>query len=191
MIMLVPDNAGAGYHVSDVNTTTNVITIDDVGGFGTGVAATGSVAPWFPEVVDNGTIVHGRVGAVTFEGSSISVTDSSVTVDNGIQYIVDEKDGSDYPSFYETPGMRTVEASVGLYFREADVQYYERGVVAGQGESILPLGDTSGARCKIYLPNSVFDIPALDAADMIKMTTTLRGEASSPEVADEIVIVFD
>jgi len=187
----VDDNAGAGYHVSAVNTTTNVITIDDAGGFANGVAATGSVAPWFPTVVDNGTIVHGRVGAVTFEGNSISVTDSSVSIDNGIQYIVDEKDGSDYPSIYVAPGQRTVEATVGLYFREADVQYFERGINAGQGDSLLPLGTTSGSRCKIFLPNSVFDIPALDSGDLIKLSTTLRGEASSPEVADEIAIVFD
>jgi len=188
---VVDDNGGLGYHVSAINETTNVVTIDTAGGFAVGSAATGSLAPWFPVMVDNGTIVHGRMGSVGLNGANISVTDSSLTVNNNIQYIVDEKDGSDYPSIYETPDPRTVDSSVGLYFREADLQYMRTGVVAAQVPTTLPLGVTAGSKATFYLPNSSLDIPALDAANMIKLTTTIRGEASSPEIADDVVIVFD
>ena len=124
-------------------------------------------------------------------GSAISVTDSSVTIANNIQYIIDEKDGADYPSSYEVPGTRDVSSTVGLYFREADLAYYNQGVNAVNVPTIIPLGNLTNQRATIYLPNSVLDIPSLDVGDMVKLTTTLRGEANTPEVSDDIVIVFD
>jgi len=189
---VVDDNAGLGYLVSAVNATTNVLTISTAGGFVIGGAlATDSISPWFPAVVDAGTIVHGRIGSVSMAGSTIAVTDASVTIANNIQYIIDEKDGADYPSSYEVPGTRDVSSSVGLYFREADLSYFNQGVNANSVPTIIPLGTLANQRATIYLPNSVLDIPSLDAGTMVKLTTTLRGEAHTPEVSDDIVIVFD
>ena len=190
--IVVDDNAGAGYHVSNVDETTNTLTIDSAGGFDIG-DATGLefIGPWLPDSIESGTVVHGRQGAVSLDNATLSVTDSSITINNNISYVTDEKDGSDFASIVTTPGMREVSGSVSLYFRAADTKYFATGRDSLQAPVQINLGTAQNQRFAIYLPSSVFTIPTLDTGDMISLSTELRAEASNAEVPGEIVILGD
>lgn len=189
--VIVDDNGGLGYHVSQVDVATNTLTIDTAGGFVIGAAVGDEVTPWYPNVIESGTIVHGRQGAVTLDGATLSVTDSTITVTNNIQYIVDEKDGSDYASTVSSPGFREVSGSVALLFRAADARYFTIGKDSNQAIVRINLGTVASQRYSIYLPSAVFSIPTLDQAELISLSTEMRAEASNAEVAGEIAIVGD
>lgn len=188
---VIDDNGGVGYHVSAVDTLTKTITIDTVGGFTSGDAGTGNLAPWYPNVVESGTIVHGRQGTVSLNNAVLAVTDSTITVTNNIQYVIDEKDGSDFASVVSSPGLRTVDGTVAMYFRPADTRYYTVGKVSEQAPVRINLGTVANQRYSLFLPSAVFTIPTLDQAEMISLSTELRAEASNSEVAGEIIVIGD
>jgi len=149
------DNSGSGFKITAINYTTNTLTVDATPSV---LTAGTAVTPWIPDTgsVGAGYKVYGKLGYASREGvaSNLPILESTVTLNNNLEYPNDEKNNSLYPSEVFRPGKREVTAEFSAYYHEkyADFFYYQNEAELMTLE--IPLGSTSGKICTFNIPDS-------------------------------------
>jgi len=185
------DNGGAGFQVTGVNYTTNVLTISP--NLTTTQADEAVVAPWVPTQTELGDPLHGKPGIATLdEGSGAAnylITSFRMTLTNNVKYIDDEKSGDLFPATHLTPSFRDVAGTVEILFRQNDVKFDRFALQRTSGALIVPIGDVAGDIVQASLPQLEFRAPADAGDEEIRRTLDFDGPASS-SLNDELSITF-
>lgn len=146
------------YHVSAIDYSTNVITIDTVGGWTAAITtAVDTIRGYVPTAVDSGNLVNWAFGVTQEDGNDIFITGAEVVYQNGYKVIDNQKNGLLYPNDFMINGLREIKVNnVTFYFDAA-----EQGDLFYQAQKLqdkaweLPFGDqdgTTGNTGKFVLP---------------------------------------
>ena len=174
------NNSGAGYEITAVNTTTNIITI--------GTVAEGNwptddiVKGYLPDETVVGDPIESRDTAVEMGGASAKFKTMDITIGVPKVYVEDEV-GVDYPEDF-IEDARSIDGTLGVYFRKADVAYFTDGYSGNEITLLLTFGDTDGKKMEIYMkkvkvqvPTVTYSPPAVELSMPLKALGTV-GEDS-------------
>jgi hypothetical protein len=181
-------NGGAGYLITAVNYSTNIVSITPnvVTGANNGSAVTG----WYPTSgVEVGAPVHGKIGNLTIDSTRAIILTSKITINNGIKYYTDLKNGLMYPTIYGAPGFRQVQGSIQLYFYKNMPGYFYRSDYQIQDALIIDAGSVSGKIFEVSCPRIEYTSPKIsgDTEIMMELAFNAVGSVSGD---DEISVVF-
>jgi len=180
------DNSGAGYEITAVNTTTEILTVSPDVNTDQDDAAT--VAPFLPTGSAVGSPMENRKVSVTVAGVAAKLRNFSLTKSEGIGYIEDEVSTDDYPSDY-AEGKRKVSGKLGLYFRTDDLKYFY-DALQGTLQAIVVTADNGAGNiitetlghCRLTVPT------VTSAAPTVALDIDFTAQASSGE--DEMTLAF-
>ena len=159
---VVKNNSGAGYEVTDVNTTTNTLTIAD--GLEEEIASGSVVRGWLPDGTETGAPLSSRKGYATIDGVDFPVQSMDCNISDAPKYLDDEITQSGYVEDYaETE--RNVSGTAKIYFRQDDVGYFHDGLNSVSRELEMVIGDTAGSIVEIAQPNASLSVPSIEEAD--------------------------
>lgn len=182
------DNGGAGYQVSAVNLSTNVLTITPA--LVTGHSIGDKIEPWLPAGTESGSVVHGRLGSVTRGATTLPLVSGEVTLANGLKVLNDEKNGLDFANRFIHAAEREVTVSAEVYFTHNMAKYFSEHRRQIQADVIAPVGDTAAKRYKLTAKNVELKNPSLSGAE--EKILRLEGKAyASAAFDDELVLLFD
>jgi hypothetical protein len=181
-------NTGAGFKVTAVNYTTNVLTITPA--VGAVVAVDALVKPWIPVGSENGTIVHGRFGAVTRGGETLPLMSGEIGLDFPVKMMNEEKNGQDFASRFATANIRTVNADVQVLFDANAAKWFYDGKQGVLADMVCNWGTVAAQRVRITAKNQLLSAPAISGAE--ERVIDLKGKAfASTAYDDEITMVLD
>lgn len=182
------DNAGAGYQVTAVNYTTNVLTITP--GLTAAVLLDDLVAPWLPVGSENGKIVHGRLGAVTRGGVSLPLMSGEIGLDFPAKMLNEEKNGQDFATRFAIAGNRAVTANVDVLFDANAGKWWHDAKTGVQADLVCNWGTVAGERYKLTAKNQLLSAPSVSGGE--ERIVALQGKAfASSAYDDELVMVLD
>lgn len=186
------NNSGAGYLVSNINYTTNVLTVEALAG---PVPTDAEIRGFLPTATDAGTIVHGAYGQTTQNidaggAADLDILSSEIVVNNNLTVIGDEKVNSDYPTSIVKAGNR----EVGLTINEVVKKGFAENFYYSDNQStygmIIPVGNTAAYRYKLQAPQAEFMTPDITGDE--ELTGSRVGEAfATSAYDDEFSILFD
>lgn len=181
-------NTAAGFKVTGVNYSTNVVTITPaVGGI---VAIDSLVKPWLPVGSENGTIVHGRFGTVTRDGNTLPLMSGEIGLDFPVKIMNEEKNGQDFASRFATTGTRMVNADVQVLMDANATKWFYDGKVGVLGDFICNWGTVSGQRFKLTVKNQLLSAPAISGSEELLVDLKGKGFATTA-YDDEMTLVLD
>lgn len=162
------DFATNGYEVTDVNTTTNVLTIspgvEASGGWATGDVIRG----YLPAPTKIGKPIESRKTTITIGGVTKVLMTLDVTFADKIQMVDDEMTTSGFPEAYGED-RRTIKGTLKGHLRPADVQRFFDGFEGTEQAVSILFGNTDGyklqhdmARCRIQVPKLTNNGPFID-----------------------------
>lgn len=183
------DNGGAGYQVTGIDTSTNVVTFTPAAVIGCSLGD--YVTPWVP----SGTSTLPATEAIENCGSK-AVIDTvetpvqtfNITIDDPPKYLDDEITSACAPLDYvET--QRSITGSLAVYFRELDLSYFHDGKNTINKDISMVAGDTPGNQMTIAMPYCNIDVPDVqDGDNTIALNMGITALGSSGE--DSCVITF-
>jgi len=156
------DNSGAGYKVTAVNTSTNVIDISPALAVGDsdGAAVTG----FLPTGSQTSSPLENRNSVVKIASSTLPVKSASLSITDQPFYIDDEISDDDYPVDYvET--QRDIPVDLELYFRENDLKYFHDGLEGNEQAIEILCGSTTGTIMSVTGSKCVLSVPAVTETD--------------------------
>lgn len=186
------DNTGAGYAVTAVDYTTNILTLSP------GLTADQNidtvVAPFLPTGTKVGSPVEARTFQASMDGGATvkKITSLDLTFDNAIQYMEEEIGDEENPTDY-VEGQRSVKSSLTLLMRRDDLGYFYDGMQAGNEKDVeISFGDdaTAGKLVTITQPKARLTVPTISpSAPTVKLNMELTALATDGE--DEISMLVD
>jgi len=184
------DNSGAGYEITDVNYTTDTLTISPALDGAPTQGTDPGVTPWWPTAgAEVGEPVHGKLGMVTIDGEDAIVLSGNVTLTNNIKYYVDEKNNVWTAERFGRPGKRAVEGTLEAYFMQAGPTYFYRAEYQIADALLIPAGNVSGYIMELSLPYAEYGTPTLSGDEEFQQTIPFSGVASA-SLNDEFEITF-
>lgn len=157
------DNTGAGYTVTGINTSTNVVT------FTPSASTAFAVDDWIKGFVPDGTEVgtgpiQAKKGIVKIDTVSTRTRSFELTMTDNIKYLEDERTTSGYSeSFVE--GQRNVTGSLSIYFRNTDLKYYYESRNKDYKNFQLAIGDTAGSIITFSALRTLIEMPEVETVD--------------------------
>jgi len=179
------NNSGSGYTVTEVGSDYVLITP----GISVAVAAGAVVAGYLPAGTAVGTPQHGTVGYCTHDGANFAILRSVTTINNNIQYMIDEKNSTRYADDY-VELRREVTFTIEAYFIEAGVNRWFEALDRDQAAFIIPCGTTAGSIFELTMPYIELNNPTLAGDTHLVQTLTGRAIASS-SFDDEIQVDYE
>lgn len=153
------DNAGAGYEITDVDVSTNTLTIGTGVADASGWSADDVIEPFLPSSAEVGEPLANRLTTVDFgtdTGKKVQTAD--LTMNDPVQYIEDEVSTDGYPTDYlETE--RDYSGTVNLYYRKADAKYFYDGFNDTELDMSVNFGDTAGKQAELNWPQTSIEVP--------------------------------
>jgi hypothetical protein len=154
---LEDDNGGAGYLISTVDTTLNLLTIgsptsqpwekDDI------------IAGFLPTGTVIGTPTESRHTTVEINGATAKFRGTDYTIGVPKQYIIDEV-GTDAPEDY-LEQTRNISSTLNLYFRRDEAHRFYDGYQGSEVPIELVFGDAVGKRMAMYLKRCKLEVPTI------------------------------
>jgi hypothetical protein len=182
------DNTDAGYELTDVNYTTNKITISP--SLVTNQGTNPTIYPFWPvSTAEVGEPVHGKLGLVTVGGKSGVITTSTITLTNNLKYYDNEKNGVWTAENFGRPGKRGVEGSMTVYFLKEGLSYFYRADYKMNDALILPVGNVAGKIMEISIPYAQYKAPKITGTEEFMQELSFSGVASA-SLNDELKITF-
>lgn len=183
----INDNAGAGFQVTAVNYTTNVLTITP------GITNTNPndiIQPWLPTGTELGDPVHGRLGLATRGGINLPLLSSEIILDNKIKMLNEEKNALDFPNRFIHATARDVNINTDVYFDANVSKFFHESKESTQADVTIPIGNVAGKQVKFVLKNVELNPPDVSGAE--EKIMRLEGVAfASASFDDELEMVFD
>ncbi len=187
------DNSGAGFKITAVDYTNNMLTIEN--GVTTSQAQGAVVKGWTPDVVESGYLIHGRFGLVqtSEDGNTYDdfvITEATIEIANNFNVLNDEKTGDSYPRTITKTQKRDIDISIARYFYPAESRRRYDANNQTRFWIKVPVGDTAGKRARFEMLNVQFDSPELSGEN--EMSVSLKGKAyATSALDDEIKLIFD
>lgn len=184
------NNANAGYEITDVNVTTDVITVTP--GCEVGLLVDDYVEPFLPTGTKIGSPAESRETTISFDGGSTNVVTKGIdlTIDDAIEYMEDEITTEGYPTSY-VEGRRSVSGNTTLLFRTNDLTYFYDGYETNEVDMQIKCGvDAAGTRLTINMDKVSLPVPRKNyTAPTVELTMDIVALGGSGE--DEIEFVLD
>jgi hypothetical protein len=185
-------NSGAGFTVTAINTTTNIITITPGVNDSQGIGAV--IKGWTPAIVESGYLINSRFGMYQEKiggGSFVDklIVDATFEMDKQIKVLNNEKTGSGYPASM-MKGDRKLSLSLNqLMTKDGGVFRYQANNQI-QKQIKLPAGDVAGYRARLEFPNVQFDSPAKSGE--AERSYSLKGTPfETASLNDAVKLIFD
>jgi len=180
------DNSGAGFLITGVNYTTDVITVQGT----PSPSGVQLITPWWPSSsAEVGEPVHGKIGMVTVGGANCVVLTASVTMANNIKYYLDEKNNSWVAERFGRPGKREIEGELELYFLKKGLSYFYRAEWQQSDALIIPAGNVDGKIMELSIPYAEYRTPTIAGDEEFTETVPFIAVASAT-LNDEFKITF-
>ena len=172
----------------------DVVTLDDVTGLT--VSSGDAVAPFLPTpAAEVGEPQASYVGvakegdAEGTPGEDIKLTSSTITINNNLEVINNEKDGSEYPSRVVRANQREVTMSMDMLFTEDAAKYFSEADGQVRRSVEIPVGNVAGSILSIEAPNVGLDVPTISGSPLINQQQN-RSCYETDTGNDEITLVF-
>lgn len=181
-------NSLAGFEITDINYTTDTLTITPAMTVAQGADA--EVAPWWPVTGSEvGEPVHGKLGMVTIDGEDAIVLSANVTLANNIKYYVDEKNNVWTAERFGRPAKRGVEGTLEAYYMQQGPTYFYRAEYQIADALIIPAGNVAGYIMELSIPYAEYGTPTLSGDEEFNQTIPFKGIASA-SLNDEFKVTF-
>jgi hypothetical protein len=175
------NNSAAGFEVTAINYSTNVLTL------GTAVPSGGWVqydiiAGYLPTTgTAVGEALEGKDVTISFAGINSPIQSLSLDIDDGVKYMEDEISSQAYPTDYMEQ-IRNISGNMSLYFRTNDVKYFYNGYNNNQIAVVIQVNDVAGKQLTITLPKTELEVPSpKTAAPAINLDVKYKALGSSGE----------
>ena len=187
--LVVDDNSGAGYEVTAVDYTSNVLTLAAPGI--DNVADGDIIEPWTPAIAaEVGDPIHGRFGFATLGGVNLPLLSGEITFENNMKMLNEEKNGLQFANRFLRRITRKVTVKAEVYFDANQSRYFHSTRNQVRADLVFPWGDTATKRFTITAKNVEFDAPDIAGGEEKRLTLTGQAFASSA-LDDELKGVFD
>jgi hypothetical protein len=184
------NNSDAGYEITDVDTSTDIITVSP--GAEVGLVIDDYVEPYLPTGTKIGSVAEARETTVSFDGGSSAavIKSMNLNIDDAVQYQEDEITSEGYPTTY-VEGRRSVAGNVSLLFRTNDLAYFYDGLNTNEVDMQIKCGvDAAGTRLTINMDKVSLPVPARSyTAPTVELTMDFVALGTDGE--DEIEFVLD
>lgn len=181
------DNGGAGYEVTDVDTSTNTLTISP--GCDTAQSSGAEVKAVLPAGTEVGSPVEMRKCSIQLDGVDKKLMSIDCSVVNNIKYLEEEISDQEYPTAY-IPDRRAVSGKLGVLFREDDLDYFALGYAGTENALSIIMGDSAGHRATLAMPRTRLTVPDVNPQSptvQLSMDFTSLGQSGE----DEVTLTFD
>ncbi|MHA1386758.1 MAG: hypothetical protein ACTSR3_23630 [Candidatus Helarchaeota archaeon] len=180
------DNSGAGFEITDVNYSTDKITLESA----PSVSGVQTVTPWWPSSgVETGEPVFGKMGIVKVGGNNFVTLNVSVSMTNNIKYYDYEKNNVWTAEKYGRPGKREINGEIEAHLLPRGPSYRYRAEYQVSNALILPAGKTSGYIMELSVPYAEYASPSLEGTEEFLQRIGFKAIASS-SLNDEFSITF-
>ena len=184
------DNGGAGYEITDINYTTDKITISPALVGDPTIGTDPPITPWWPTAsAEIGEPVHGKLGMVTIDGVDTIVLSANCTLTNNIKYYENEKNNVFTAERFGRPGKRALEGSIELYYMQEGPTYFYRSEYQISDGLIIPAGNVSGYIMEVRVPYAEYGSPTIAGEEEFEQTIPFKGIASAT-LNDEFSVRF-
>lgn len=157
------NNTSSGYTVTGVNSTSNVVTFTPA--TSTAFAVDDWVKGFLPTGVEVGTgPVKARTGIVSIDAVNIKTRSFSINSTDNVKYLDDERTDSGYPESY-VEGTRNITGDMSLYFRAADLAYYQDARDNEYKVLAFNIGNTAGSLIEFEMLRTQIEMPEIENAD--------------------------
>lgn len=160
----VDDNTSAGYTITAVNLTTNVITTSAIG---SSFDIDDICRPWLPAATEVGSPIENRKTIVSINSVNKNVTKFDITLNDPCVYQENEITISDYVEAY-VEDERNISGSIGVKWRRNDTAFFTDNVVGAEIPLSLVVGTVAGSiftenypKCSIDVPTTSDDSPTV------------------------------
>lgn len=182
----VDDNSGAGYAITGVNTTTNVVTTSAIA---SAFDVDDMVRPFLPTGTKVGTPIENRKATTQINSISTNVRKFDISVNDPCAYQDDEMTTSGAVEDY-VPDRRKIDGTISLVMRKNDAKYFVDNLDDG---ALVPLtlvvGDAAGSIVTITMPQSALDVPStVDSAPTVGLDMPFTSLGNAGE--DSMTITF-
>lgn len=182
------DNSAAGFLITAINYTTDVITIAD--GVDDDQGTDPEVKGWLPTAsAEVGSPVHGKIGMVTINADPCIVLSAVVTISNNIKYYIDEKNNVFTAERFGRPKVREIEGNLNLYFLKEGPSYFYEAEYQQSGALIIPAGNVAGYIMELSIPYAEYRSPKISGDEEFIQDIPFIAVASS-SLNDELSIIF-
>ena len=151
------NNGTAGYEISSI--TGNIITLGTVGGIDNAWDIDDVISGYLGAETAIGTAVESRLSDVYLDDVATKTRSMDLTVSVPKTYLNDEL-GTEFPENF-VEDVRDINGSLGLYLRNADVQYFTQGFAGTTKELVISFGDTDGYRMDLVMPKAKIQVPEI------------------------------
>lgn len=191
------DNSGAGYQITAINYTTNIITVTP--SISTDQSVGAVVKGWIPAQSEAGTLMHGRYSSLTEDDGSGAVArthsiEANITYMNNIQHNNALKNDSEYPSVSAyTLGDREVTFSMTELFEKSSSRFNYDAKEQTNLAFVVPFssadGGAAGSNGQFNIAKVRIDVP--ERTGDLEMTNALSGVClETTSLNDAITLVF-
>lgn len=176
-------NSDAGYAITDINYSTNTLTLGD--------AITASendvIKGYLPTAgASKEDPITSKDTAIYIDGSEAKFRTSTLTISAPKQYLTDEV-GTQYPEEY-IEDVRSITADFNLYCKPETARYIYDGYEANEFALNIILGDTVGSILELYFPRCRTSAPEI-GEDGPAMTLSMSMTALGTNGEDSLEIV--
>lgn len=169
------NRSGSGYSIVTSNATTNQLILANA--ISEAWATDDVICGYLPTETAIGTAIENRDTAILVNEVSTTIKKCDLNIGCPKQYVADEI-GTDYPEDF-MGNVRDINATLGIYFREADAKYFSEGKAGNQVPITVTFGDTAGYKAEVYMkkcrlkvPQVTFNAPAVELSIAMKALGT-------------------
>lgn len=145
---------------------------------------------WDPGSTELGTPIHGKAGAVTIDAVTTVLLDLSISLENNVHPLIDEKNGAMVWSNFTTPGKRKVTIESGAYLRASDNRDFADSLNQTTFAFIAALGTTSTKIWEFSAPTAVKHSPAYSGSEEVEKKVTFDAIAAVGSADSELTLTI-
>jgi hypothetical protein len=154
-------NSGAGYEILSVSTTAATMTVTPA--LAHPFSENDVISGYLPDATVIGDPIEGRYSSVEIDSVEAKIKTGTLNVNAPKQYITDEV-GTEYPEDF-LEDVREITSDIGLYFRKADVKYFQDGFANTEESTVLvTCGQTAGNIFEAYMKRTKLKVPTIEIA---------------------------
>jgi hypothetical protein len=154
------DHATNGYTVSDVNTSTNVLTISPGIVPAGGWAVDDQIEGYLPTPSYVGAPIESRKNTITVLGVQKNLQTLDWTFADKMKFLEDEMNGLGYP-VESVEDKRAVKGSLAFYFRRADAAMFTDGLAGNTGALSAQFGSVAGKMATLAMSRCQYGVPVV------------------------------
>lgn len=194
IIVIESEQIQVGPAATDVNTTTNTLSNCTRGYNSTTAAAHAdntAVYPWIPDGTNVGSPVHGKRGIMTVDGSNVICINSTVSIENNINYLINERNGVFTAEAFTVPQERRVTVRSSRYFRSSQTGLWTPAQQLTPQAIVVPGGDVAGSKFHFDIATAIQSSPNVAGDPEKTLDMEMVAYAADGSEEGEATLTFD